>query len=337
MRSLRAPVAFALLAAVSWLSPAVAHGQDAQRVYVVVADSVPMPVPAAAAAIASELARRGWTVLADHAVGADGARCSFGAHVVVARWVEHDQAMRTRGAAAAYAVPVRLNVFDDESGVHVAMVNPLSVERTMVAETGLEAAGRALVGEVTNSVVAATHGRRADRAFGQSRKRGLIGKTMGVMAGGAFAGQIETISTSTGSTMADVRRVADEIWTRLQQPPRGKWLLRGVYRTELPDDGTVILGVSGAAMEAKAFEIVGAGDDDERAHFKCPGVAYAAAFPLELVIRHDGAQVKVEAVNAMFRMKMYFEDAGQMKFARNMLMPGSIAGELRDIAVGRTH
>jgi len=37
----------------------------------------------------------------------------------------------------------------------------------------------------------------------------------------------------------------------------------------------------------------------------------------------------------MFRMKMYFEDAGQMKFARNMMMPGSIADELNGIVLAK--
>jgi hypothetical protein len=239
-----------------------------------------------------------------------------------------------RGAQAAYSVPVRLAVFEDEHGVHVAMVNPLSVDRTIVAESGLERDGVGLIEEISGVAAAVTHGRRVNRPYGQSRTRGLIGRTMGVMAGGPFVQKVQTISTLPGSTAADIRRAADAIWLRLQQPPRGKWQLHGVYRLDLADQGLVILGVSGAAMEAKAFGIVGAGDDDGRAKFKCPGLAYAAAFPLELVIRRDGAQVVVEMVDAMYRMKMYFEDAGQMKFARNMLMPGSIAAEVKGIAVG---
>jgi hypothetical protein len=275
-------------------------------------------------------------VLADHTVGAAPARCSYGAHVVVAQAPARGGALLAHGPQAAFAIMVRLAVFEDERGVQVAMVNPLSVERTIVAESGLETTGRALVEEVSGVVSAATHGRRASRPYGQSRNRGLIGKTMGVMAGGPFTKQIETMTTAAGSTTADVRRVAGEIWQHLQQPPRGKWQLRGVYQLDLADQEMVILGVSGAAMESKAFEIVGAGGDDARSGFKCPGLAYAAAFPVELVIRRDGAQVKVEAINAMYRMKMYFEDAGQMKFARNMLMPGSIADELKAIVLGRT-
>jgi hypothetical protein len=333
MRLVFAPAAVAVAAA-ACLSATPARAQGAQRVYVMLADSVPMAVPAAASTIAGALTRHGWTVVADYPVPGDAARCGGGAHVIVARQAAHEQSLLAHGAPAAFAVPVRLSVFQDEAGVHVAMVNPLSIERTIVAETGLETAGRAMVDDLSGVVLAATHGRRVNRAYGQSRSRGLIGKTMGVMAGGAFPGQVETITSVPGSGAADVRRVADEIWGRLQAPPRGKWQLRGVYRMEFADRGMVVLGVSGAAMEAKAFDIVGAGDDDARARFKCPGIAYAAAFPLEVVIRSAGADVRVEVINAMFRMKMYFEDAGQMKFARNMLMPGSIADELRGLLIG---
>ena len=336
MRSMLRRAVVVPLGAALGLAPAMAITQEAQRVFVVVADSVPMTVPAASTAIAGALTRQGWTVLADHAVGTDQSRCNYSAHVVVAHQPARVATLLAVGAQSAYALPVRIAVFEDERGVHVAMVNPLSVERTIIAESGLEATGRALVEDVTGVVASATRGHRVNKAYGQSRKRGLIGKTMGVMAGGTFTRQLETITSFTGGTNAEVRRVADGIWQRLQLPPRGKWQLRGVYRLDLAEQGLVILGVSGAAMEAKAFGIVGAGNDDARSSFKCPGLAYAAAFPLEVVVRRDGGQVKVEAINAMFRMKMYFEDAGQMKFARNMLMPGSIAGELKGLAVGPT-
>lgn len=42
-------------------------------------------------------------------------------------------------------------------------------------------------------------------------------------------------------------------------------------------------------------------------------------------------QIRVTLVDEMYRMKMYFEDAGKMKFAMNMGMPGSIEREIRDL------
>lgn len=326
LRSLRAPLLLASLLSAGALTPAGAQGP--QRVYLNLVDSVAMSVPAASAAVAGALARSGWVVLADHPVGTDRARCGYAARVLVMHKPSR-AALLARAATAPYAIPVRLGVFQDERGVHVSMVNPLSIDRTVLSEPGLEAEGRALIEEVASAAVAATHGRRATRPYGQERDRALIGKTMGVMAGGPFPGQVETIATLPGGAPADLRRAAEDLWVRLQQPPAGTWQLRGVYRLDLSEQGVIVLGVSGAPMEAKAFGIVGAGDDASRDGFRCPGIAYAPAFPLELVLRQSGGRITIDAVNAMFRMKMYFEDAGRMKFARNMAMPGSIADELR--------
>jgi hypothetical protein len=41
--------------------------------------------------------------------------------------------------------------------------------------------------------------------------------------------------------------------------------------------------------------------------------------------------VHVVTVDGMYRMKMYFEDAGKMKFAANMGMPGSLEDEIRGL------
>jgi hypothetical protein len=96
------------------------------------------------------------------------------------------------------------------------------------------------------------------------------------------------------------------------------------------DQGAVIMGVTGEPMEAKAFQIVGPGNNSARDGLACPGIDHAAAFPIELVLVEEEGRVVVTIIDAMFRMKMYFEDAGKVKFAANMLMPGSIEDEIRD-------
>ena len=52
---------------------------------------------------------------------------------------------------------------------------------------------------------------------------------------------------------------------------------------------------------------------------------------MELLVVREGDQVRVLVIDEMFRMKIYFEDAGKMKFAANMQMPGSIGDEIRDL------
>jgi len=47
------------------------------------------------------------------------------------------------------------------------------------------------------------------------------------------------------------------------------------------------------------------------------------------VSQQDG-RVLVESVDAMYRMKLFFEDAGKWAFMKNMIMPGSLAPEIKD-------
>jgi hypothetical protein len=98
-----------------------------------------------------------------------------------------------------------------------------------------------------------------------------------------------------------------------------------------PAPGMSVLGVTGERMEARSFAIVGRGGDKSRSDFACPGLDHAAAYPIEIVFTEKDGAVEIHMVDAMFRMKMFFEDAGKLKFARNMGMPGSIADEIRDL------
>jgi hypothetical protein len=102
-----------------------------------------------------------------------------------------------------------------------------------------------------------------------------------------------------------------------------------VYELELPQYETVIFGSTGTPMDSKSFSIVKAGGDDARKNFKCSGLAHAAAYPIEIVVVKEADGVKVRLVNVMYRMKMYFEDAGKMAFMKNMGRPGSIQDELK--------
>jgi hypothetical protein len=89
------------------------------------------------------------------------------------------------------------------------------------------------------------------------------------------------------------------------------------------------MGTTGTPMDSKSFKIVKAGSDTSRKKFKCPGIAHAAAYPLEVVVRKTEEGVKVQMLNVMYRMKMYFEDAGKWAFMKNMGMPGSLHDEVK--------
>ena len=104
--------------------------------------------------------------------------------------------------------------------------------------------------------------------------------------------------------------------------------MKGVFSLEVGPD-LALVGVTGAAMEAQAFQIVGNGNVEAREDVECAGIDHAPAFPLTLAIQRIGPAIRVSLVDEIFRMKMYFEDAGKVAFAKNMGMPGSIKDEIR--------
>lgn len=328
MRALRALLPALLVAVIPYTATGAQRGPHG--VYLSYSDSATGSLDAIAADLQASFIRAGWETLALYTAGVDRDACAFGARVLVVHSPSYARAVLARGPRAAYAVPVRLAVYQDEQGSHIVMANPRSLNRTMIAEESFAGASEALVQGVGRIVADARRGSGTVREYGQVRDRGLIGRTMGVMAGGPFTEKITEVFSVPGDSAAVVRRVARQVLDRLKElGGSGSWQIRKIYELDLAERGAVVLGVSGLAAEARAFSIVGAGADEQAKSFRCPGLSHAPAFPIEVVIMSEAGRVRVTIVNQMYRMKMYFEDAGKMKFAANMRMPGSIEDEIR--------
>ena len=313
--------------------PAVA-GDVRQAMYVNLADSLGGSFDNLTASLRAGFQGGGWDVVAVHDVSG-GPSCPYHARVFVLNQPAYTAAVLAHGPLAAFALPVRVLLYEDEAGKHLATVNPLSVNRTMVAETGMESASSLMLQDIERLAAAAVHGRFVRRPYGQVRERGLIGRTMGIMAGGPFPEKVKTLWSTPGTGNHDVTLVAGRVWNGIEHAAgNGKWQMHGIYRLDLPEQGVVLLGVSGSAMEAKSFAIVGAAGNDQRSHDRCPGIDHAAAYPIEILVYREQGSVRVAVIDGMYRMKIFFEDAGKMKFAANMTMPGSIEDEIRTLVQG---
>ncbi len=282
-------------------------------------------VPETAEAVESALLRGGWQVLGRMDAGAP-AGCRYQSRVIAVTDATYaTRLMAANRKTAPFALVDRINVFADEAGTHVAIVNAESVNRTVLmddpAATELT---RAHVVALRALLAGSVPGTPSEREYGEKRSRGYIGKTMGVMAGGPFAEKIKDEAVIAGG---DWQAVAARLRQGLAQSG-GKWGLHLVYELELPEHETVVLGSTGTPMDSQSFSIVRAGADATRDAYRCPGLAHAAAYPIEIVVTREGDSVKVRMVDAMYRMKMFFEDAGKWAFMKNMGMPGSIHDEL---------
>lgn len=309
--------------------PAVAFSQGSKQkkgVFEYVVQSATVTFEAAATSIESTAAGAGWRV-AGKVPSAMPEVCPYRSVVLVlVDSVYAREIMRANPKTGPFAISDRVNVFEDENGVHVAVVNPHSINRTVLMEDlKYESVTESHLQSLRAMIARAVPGTESRKQFGELRDQGYISKTMGVMAGGKFEDKI-----------GDQAVVPASEWTAVVPNVRRglatvgpKWGMHVVYEYELPEFQTVVFGTTGSPMDRKSFEIVKAGSDKTREAFKCAGLAHAAAYPVEVVVAQDGSAVRVRQVDAMFRMKMFFEDAGKWAFMKNMGMPGSIDQELK--------
>jgi len=311
--------------------PETAVAQEGEYgVYLKLVENAPGGFDAVVATLRESVEAAGWAILTDYEMGVPEKNCSYRAHGIAAVSDEYVGRVLSYGPRAAFALPIRFGVYEDEAGVHVAAFNPLSLNRTIISETDF-AEGSAVAVAALQAIVAPFDGYLVESQFGQMRDEGLIKKTMGLIAGGAFEGKIEEAAAVDVEEYGGLLATAENLYSGLEDAADDyDWKMRPMYLLDLSDQGVVMIGMTSGAMEGKAFDIVKEGTDDARSDFSCPGLAHAAAFPLELVLVEEDGEVKVLIIDAMFRMKMYFEDAGKMKFAANMKMPPSLEGEMRD-------
>lgn len=278
-----------------------------------------------AGAIETAASNSGMQVLAKFDVSSpDG--CNYKSKVIVLNSPDYArQILSANKKTGPFAVPIRINIFEDESGMNVSMVNPHSINRTILLDDKkYEALSESILQDVRKIITKAVQGKVVNKQYGQMRSKGYIGRTMGVMAGGPFDSKVLAIHIVQG----DLKSTSETVKNGLSKVPGAKWGIKLVYSLDFSDKGVIILGVTGTPMDSRSFKIVKAGADSSRKKYLCPGIAHGAAFPVEVVVAQEGNDVKIYLIDAMYRMKIYFEDAGMWSFAKNMTMPGSIQKEI---------
>lgn len=278
-----------------------------------------------AAALAEAAPAAGFDVLGLVPVGSPEG-CSYSAQVVALCQPEYARRVITANRRTGpFGIVDRVNVFEDENGVHVSVVNPRSTLRTVLMEDKAHATLiERHLGDLRQLVTGAVEGETSEQDYGQIRKKGHIGRTMGVVAGGPFHKKVQDISVVGGNDWKDM---AARVEKALQvKGPR--WGMGLAYTLELPEFELTVLGTTGTPLDTQSFGIVGAGADESRANLRCPGLAHAGAYPIEVVVATEGVTIRTRMVDTMYRMKMYFEDAGKWAFMKNMGMPGSIEDEV---------
>jgi hypothetical protein len=94
-----------------------------------------------------------------------------------------------------------------------------------------------------------------------------------------------------------------------------------------PNGKGLLLGFTRPRTEGVSFNIAGASREDETN--MCPGIDHAASYPIEVLLLEEDGKVNVYTQRQMFRMDMYFWDAGMAAFMDHMSMPAILDESLQ--------
>jgi uncharacterized protein (DUF302 family) len=304
------------------LSLAISSGVHAEEygVYVKVAEKVNGTFDEVVKNAENVLAKNGWNVLASYEAAVPEG-CGFKAHTIVVNSPDYAQKVMSHGPYSAFALPLRVGIFTDEKGINISFMNPASLNRTVLGDTVEKDLSFAKMKELSAILATAGKGTVVNQQTGEIRSKGNVGG----MGGGAFHSKIVEIykKEEAGPNFHDI---AAKVRDGIVSNNKG-WRL--VYSLELGNNA-IVYGLDKQKTEARAFKI--AGEKRESKNNPCPGIDHSPAFPVEVVVLKENGMVKVVTLDEMYRMKVYFEDAGNWAFMKNMRMPGEIEKEIVEVS-----
>jgi uncharacterized protein (DUF302 family) len=311
---------FCVLALVFWLVLSSGAHAEEYGVYVKVTEKVNGTFSEVVKNAEDSLAKDGWHVLASYEAAVPEG-CGFKAHTIVINSPDYAQKIMSHGPRSAFALPLRVGIFTDENGINTSFLNPASLNRTVLGDAVEKDLSISKMRELSNILASAAKGALVNRQTGEIRKKGYVGG----MGGGAFNDKIVEIYRK-GEDRTDFHEIAAKVKEGILSNTKG-WRL--VYSLELGSNA-VVYGLDKRQTEARAFGI--AGEKRESKKNPCPGIDHAPAFPIEVVVLKEDGMVKVVTLDEMYRMKVYFEDAGNWAFMKNMRMPGQIEREIVEVS-----
>lgn len=117
----------------------------------------------------------------------------------------------------------------------------------------------------------------------------------------------------------------DKSYRFTKSPDVLKWKI--VSEVYSPDSTSILLGITRTRTEGLSFSIAGVSRETDE--LKCPGIDHASAYPIEVLITQEDGKIIIRTARQMFRMDMYFWDAGMPAFMDHMGMPGMLDESLR--------
>lgn len=291
-------------------------------------------------------------------------QCGFKAKLILCSSNEFTKMITARGNKYLVASFFRIGLYETPEGIQIVIADPETINRVVfndLWENGKENEYNQVVSktkEFKANLVSAIHsisgGTKVEKAMEPIRSDEDLresSRDMFMMVGKMtfFNDEdqfpiiysrkntdgrkgLERLINEMKNNLKNFQPTKDDVEYRYVASPEVlKWKIIGqVYS---PDSTSVVLGITRPQTEGLSFHI--AGSKRESSANKCPGIDHLVAYPIEVLITQKDGQLLVSTAREMFRMDMYFWDAGKMAFMNHMSMPSVLDESIKIALLGK--
>ncbi|WP_025270265.1 hypothetical protein [Hippea sp. KM1] len=223
--------------------------------------------------------------------------------VLIVQNKEYFDAIGKAGKYAYFAAPLRVGIQKNGAGENIMFANPVYlVDAFAKGKSSLESTAEAVKSKLEAALLKVAGITPQKKNFGYSTDPDEIGNWQ-------MMGQSLYTIYEVGHKYGSLDKALAALDGALNAKKNG-W--QKVYQIKIGD--VAVVGVSNSKYEKEAFEI--------------GGHDHLCAFPIELVVYSNG---KIKALPEMYRMSLYFMDAGMAAFSAHMAMPGEIDDSLKGL------
>lgn len=280
--------------------------------------------------------------------------CGFKAKLIVFSSDEYTKLITSFGNKYLVAGILRIGLYETPSGVHVSLANPETINRIIFNDLPEDQYQNIVTKtiEFRKKLVELIHflnlGENVEQEMEPIRDDEDLwegSRDMFMMVGkmtffqdedqfpliysqentDGFSG-LEKLKRDVYQNLENFEPTEDDIEYRWSPSPDDlKWKIVGELIS--PDSSAILLGITRPRTEAVSFRIAGGRREDEENY--CPGIDHAAAYPIEVLMIVEEGKINVYSPREMFRMDMYFWDAGKMAFMNYAQMPGMLDDSIK--------
>lgn len=330
-------------------------------IYLKIAESKSGDIEKLTKQVRNRLTEAGFQILNSHRAAtpditreSESGKCGFNARLIVFTSPEYIDELVSYGNKYLVAGFLRIGLYQTENGLTVSMADPETINRIIFNDLPESEYIKISVksAELKNSILQIIHAMdlgpnmnqpmpplRTDEALREGAKDMfmMVGPMTFFRDTDQFPVIFETgnkngtkglvdLLDQINSNLSGFKPDEDDVDYRWSNSAENlKWkIISSVFTA---DSNAVLLGITRPRTEALSFRI--AGESRESDSNKCPGLDHITAYPIEVLILNENDKITIYSPREMFRMDMYFWDAGKMAFMKYMQMPGMLDDSIK--------